>query len=437
MRINFRSGKQNSILNIIISGILLFLYIYEFNFVYFGLPTFVTSRRLVVLILAFIVLTRSLVGQTKNLRIEIPPRESSRSIFRVSALQLFLLIYVLLIYLVIGKGTGEMVSNSILRLLLFGIVPIFLFYLYFDSLDGLMRAVLIATILQSLIIIACLASPAFQTRLDTIFALESDYVAIHRSEYAGGLACITAPGALKFCIGLVACAYFLLKKKSGWFMALYLALSLMATMIARTGLFIAAAGMLVFLLYFAIEERNFRFFWVLLSIVLVIAVTIILFNYFDLWSFFAQRLTRFQKLSGGLYEGFFDAYFHESGNYIPELSLETWFGTGIVSGAAGNGVFVNADGGFLRLYVAFGLPLCIVFYLHLAYHMVRQIRFTKEKFVFYSLIFFAITMLMAEIKEYTLYNQYMICLFFAAAALSKKDVIQSNEFSQEVPDEKL
>ena len=130
MRINFQSGKQHTLLRIFASGILLFLYIYEFNFVYFGLPTFLTSRRLAVLILAFIALTKSLTDQAKNLRIEIPPRESSNSIFRIAVLQLFLLVYVLLIYLFIGKGTGEMVSNSIIRLLLFGIIPIFLFYIY-------------------------------------------------------------------------------------------------------------------------------------------------------------------------------------------------------------------------------------------------------------------------------------------------------------------
>lgn len=437
MKIAILRSKQNNPFKAFFDGLLLFLYIYEFNFVHFGLPTFITSRRIAIAILALLVLKRSILPGSSKLHVEIPQKEHTGSIIKISLLQCFLLIYVLFIYLFIGKGTGEMVSNSIIRLLFFGIVPIFLFYVYFDNLDQFMRAVLFATLLQAIIIIICLASSSFQTRLDRIFAFESKYVALHRQEYAGGLACITAPGALKFSMGLIACAYFLLKKKRSLCVALYLFLSLMATLVARTGVFVAGTGLIVILLYFVIEERNFHIFWIVLSIAIIVGIAIMLLSYFNLWSFLANRLSRFEKLSGGLYEGFFDNYLHEAHNHIPGLSKKTIIGTGITSGESGNGVYINADGGFLRLYVAFGLPLCVAFYTHFVYHVVRQIRLTKNKFAFYALIFFSITFLIAEIKEYTLYSQYMVCLFFAIVTLAGKQVNQNSFAFAEEFDEKL
>ena len=247
----------------------------------------------------------------------------------------------------------------------------------------------------------------------------------HRSLYAGGLACITAPGALKFSLGLIAVAYYINKFNKGIDIVLYIYFSIIITLIARTGLFVAGTGLIIVSLVNTGKKdfsRRLKYI-TLLFVAIILFVTLI--SYFNLWGFLGNRLTRFNKLKSGLYSGFFEGYLFQAGNHIPSISWETIIGTGIVSGTSGNGVYIYADGGFFRLYVAYGLILCVVFYIHFFAHLIKVCKSTYTKTVFYTLVFLAATIIIAEIKEYTLYTQYFFCTFFTIATLHNKE-IESN-----------
>lgn len=418
--------KRNSLITRSISTILMFMYIYEFDFVYFGLPTIVTSRRIAVVCFGLFALIKYSI-QNNRIVIILPYGQTWKYLYKVLYFQLFLLTYVFAIYLVIGKGTGEQVSDSIIRLILFGIIPVFFLYYYFDDVDMFFKSILYATLLQAVIIIICLSNVNIQTTLDTIFASESDYIITHRKYYAGGIACITAPGSLKFSIGLIASVFFFLKSNKNVYIAIYIFLAIIAVLIARTGAFVAGVGLLI-MTFVSFKSKNtinaVKYLLVAVSLIVVVVAVI---DSSGMWGDIGQFLTRYSKLSNGLYEGFFQAYFFQAGNHIPELSIKTIFGTGITSGTSGNGVYVYADGGFLRLYVAFGLPLCIVFYCHLMYIFIQIIKQVKDSSFYYTLIFFLATIIIAEIKEFTLYKQYYICIFFSAFFLYSKQIFEDHD----------
>lgn len=344
-------------------------------------------------------------------------------------LQLAMLLYASLIILIVGTGQGELIVIDIVQYLLFSMLPILLFYSYYDDLNSFMQAILWVTIAQTIIIILCLCSSDFAHTLDHTFAAGEtlEYITAHRSGYAGGLACITAPGAFKYSLGLVACVYFILNKPKMRYLILYFAFSVVITMISRTGLFIAAVGFLVIIWKTWQSRNNTPLFKVTLSTILILLAAVIVYYLLDMREFFDNRLQRlFALFENGFKEEFFDYYFsgENIGNVYVEVNSDTFWGIGITSGTSGNGVIVNVDGGFLRLIAALGVPMAMIFYLSFVIGLYRLQRNIVSKLHKSTMLFFVIVLSMAEFKEYTIYAQYMPCILFTSYALSEKQIKQ-------------
>ena len=394
-------------------SLMMFLYIYEFNFDAFGLSTYLTSRRVVVgglLIMTFVVGRQGGKISLRNV--------GWQSVKAVGKFHVFLLGYSMLLIVLIGKGTGIHTADCIIRLFLFGLLPAWCFTRIFRTLDELMLVILMATIIQAGFIIACLSNPTFGMLLDLTFAdaEKADYIMSHRSGYAGGLACIAAPGCLRFSMGLVSSLYFAMKKKSPFYILLFVALGIIATMVARTGLVISMIGFMII----SIQKGSANIIRYVLSltivglVVLAFSSQISLSDYFDF-----KRLDRL--FNEGDDQVFVDEYFQGKDTRIPSLSIDTiLIGTGMTSGVSGNGVQVNVDGGFLRIYAAYGLVMCVIFYVFMFCQFLRNVYSSNDKVVKNTLLFFVIVIFLGEFKEFTIYAQYMVCLFFTAACLSYK-----------------
>lgn len=402
----------------------LFFYIYEFNFEVFSLPTFITSRRVVVVLLAVVLMIRSVA---KNGRISIVSfnNESGNICKNQLTLQIVLFVYSVLLTIAIGSGDGEKITADIIKYICFSVVPIYLFYVYFNNLQQMMETLVVVTYIQTIIIVICLLSPTFANSLDHTFASGEtlEYITSHRSMYAGGLACITAPGAFKYSLGMIACVYFILEQKRNIYFIPFSIFSVVIVMIARTGLIVAALGLFIVLFESIQEKKTVDFLKRGASIIVILCVCIAIFYVFDLNDFFVTRLKRLILLfEKGAKEEFFDYYFsgENIGNKYVKINGETFFGIGVTSGVAGNGVEVNVDGGFLRLLAALGVPMCIVFYLTFFSFIFKMHRKVTTKGLKYTMLFFVMVLLAAEFKEYTIYSQYMPCVLFTCYALSYK-----------------
>lgn len=403
----------------------LFFYIYEFNFEVFSLPTFITSRRVVVILVIVFLMVRSVI-KNGGTSIVLSIDESSGSICKKQLiLQIVLLVYSVLLIIAIGSGDGEKITADIIKYICFSIVPIYFFCRFFTNLQQLMATLVVVTCIQTVIIIFCLLSPTFAYLLDHTFASGEtlEYITSHRAMYAGGLACITAPGAFKYSLGIIACVYFILEQKKNIYFIPFFAFSVVIVMIARTGLIVAALGLFVILIE-SIKEKNLPCFLRRgASIAAIVCVCIALFYIFDLDVFFMTRLKRLILLfQNGAKKEFFDYYFsgENIGNKYVKINRETFWGIGVTSGVAGNGVEVNVDGGFLRLLAALGVPMCIVFYLSFLSFIFRIHRKVTTIGVKHTMLLFVLVLLAAEFKEYTIYSQYMPCILFTCYALGAK-----------------
>lgn len=394
--------------------LLMFLYIYEFNLKPFGFSTFLTSRRVVVAIIILITLFNCNITR-KCSKIRFPG-----SIYKYIKILIGFLLYGWFLSLTLGQGTGEHITLAIIRLIIFGIIPIFCLSYLVDNVDELMRIILYATIVQSVIVVWCLIFPETSTLLDYYFFDEEQaaYIERHRGQYAGGLACITAPGCLRFSMGLISCLYFCLKKQSIIYMILFFYLGFIATMIARTGMIISAVGIVIILIY--TKRYNKKLALSLLFYVLISAIGLVVFlQNVDITEYF--NFSRLQELiygKGG--SEFVNGYFYGDTTSIPKLFDNFIFGTGIISGSTTDGFDVIVDGGYLSVYSALGFVFAVLFYLALFNLLFSLMKSCRQQILRTILIYFIIIILLAEFKENTVLKQYMLCLYCTIAVLDVK-----------------
>lgn len=419
-----RSKKEDKfspvgIAKLLVKSILMFLFIYDINLSLFGLPTFLTTRRLVVIGLLFYILI------SKGLNRTFSPRGFGicwNPFYKIMLFQFFILVYSLLLLIVVGKGTGDHMIGSSFRLLLLGFFPVFIFKEVFENVDDFMRSILLATLLQSGFVIYCLIDPLFGVMLDSTFSLDEDYVQDHRIGYAGGLNCITAPGCLKFSMGLVAAVYFCIKHKTLIWYAIFIFLSVIATMIARTGLLLSICGLLI-ILFEGFQHGSSK---MIIRIIFPLSIVGIFLLYFVLSGGFDDLFDfkRLQMLTDGG-EGqnrFFKEYFEGDDIHIPPLSIDTLIGLGITSGVSASGIQVITDGGFLKVYASVGIIFCILFYINYFVESIKIKNHIKDSFVRNTLTYFLMVIVLGEFKEVAIYSQYMVSFYFTTVALYEKSI---------------
>ena len=401
--------------------ILMFMYIFQFDLSSFGISQQITSTRISVLI--FYIIGFFGFGIIPGRRI----KSGLGSIFRrVTALNIILFLYMLLLYWTIGVKEGTPMVLIITNFFLLQLIPCAIFYKYFRSIDELLKVVLYAGLLQAFIIWVCITVPGIGIFVDLMFN-QTEIYSIARDGYAGGVGCIAAPGYLRFFFAQLACFYFIVTSKSHklLYLIIYLFLSLTGSMIARTGLIGSMIGVIVVVLYLVTIKGNRN-----LVLGIVIAAVVALLGFRGIMgseksrAFFGNRFLRMSllfeesktaKSVGDIH--FFDVYFNDENTYIPPLDDKTIIGTGVPSGVSGNDVRVTVDGEYLRLYVAFGLPLAIFFYLFVYGNLITTTIKMRNRDVKYTLLFFVLFSFVAVFKEWTFYNPPYLFFFMLIAAL--------------------
>lgn len=358
----------------------------------------------------------------KKRRFLIPSGFVKRSFKRLFWFQVVLLVYVLILIVIIGMGEGQHIINNIINLILFSFIPIVSFTIIFIDIHSFFKAIIWVTFLQTLAIWLCMLNPSFSQLIDYLFppsefAVESDL----REGYSGGIACIAAPGVFKYGLGILACLYFILVEERTRFYYILILFGFTSILVARTGLFIFLSSFLV-IFFYKFNPKKLKLSKILLFLLGTILVILIGYYSFNT-SFIRDRLWRMQVLFElGAQAVFFKPYLEGSTTIIPPLSTETLIGTGIIYGKSGNGIEVVVDGGYIKLYVAYGLVIAFFFYLFLYLQMYRISRNIKLKPLSYLFFILLIYIIIAEFKEFIIYDMYMICFFYVSAFLYSKSI---------------
>lgn len=403
-------------------SLIMFGFIFEFFFHGFGVPTFITSGRISAIAITIIALYKINYQHEKNKPLIGPPAKALR---RFCKFHIPVIAYMLVLYLFIGKqGDSKHMFSILLHFFIFNIIPIWAFYVVFDKIEDFLKVIIIAVLAQSIFIWICITNPAFQITIDALFNYSEMYV-YKRDNYAGGLGCITSRGLLRYAVGEVACVFMYYKKNSLIYVAFFLLMALTGTLISRTGLLVAVVCVVFMSLYMVRRVRFSVFVTFFASVLLTIVISDYILASNTSRTFLEGRLTRLinlfdeAEMANDIYDiNYFEAYMHDQQTVIPDISTKTMIGTGVPSGTSGNGVYVNVDGGFFRLYVAYGLILAIVFYLFFLFTTLKVCFSFKQKEERYAMLLMLTLIIIGELKEWNIYNSCHVPLFFLMAMLS-------------------
>lgn len=392
-----------------------FFYIYQVNFSFLGIPPALHSRR----IAAIIIVSSALILNTANKKSLLKHNPTYKYLRQYFFLCIFLIVFSYIQLISIGKIEGVHMFDTMMNIVLFGLPVFWAQTKIYSCIDDFLHILVFVTIIQSLFIVACLYNEAFATLMDMTFNFieeGSDRMQRLRGGYAGGIGCIAAPGAILYSLGLIACSYLYVNKRKTSYLLLFAIFSIISSMIARTGLFFV----LVCILYVLKQSNNFK--RILSFAIPGIIAIVLIFSFISSRSssgFLNERYSRYVDLKDNGFRGdFFDGYIGASDTYYPKLSVETFFGTGMLSGKSGRGDVVNVDGGPLRVYSAIGLLLTIFVYLFIIRIMIRVSNIILKRKGQYLLFTLSVLLLMGDFKEPTLFSAWTMPMFFSFAYLS-------------------
>lgn len=398
---------------------LMFFFLFDMDFTRnLGLPTWVTGRRTVLFLLLILVLIQ------KRGRLCMRVNRFSERMVRSLALALScFFLYTLAILLYAGWGSGEHLQIHIIKMLLITVLGAQIISEYFGESQRLFKALCRASAVQGMVILLFLAFPTVQVTTDSLLNNVEHYLRLRSGGYATGIACAAAPGALRMAPGLISGIVLLLTERRStakWMLYTVLTACGMA-LIARTGLILAALGILVIILE---RKPNLRVTSGIVGSILALAFIALLLvrilNLTDTLTYYLQRAQRL--LEKGLQDDFFGNYTGrtDSSTVIPRISIETVIGTGIISGISGNGIRINVDGGFIRLLTGFGIPVGICFYLFLLRFFSRAAMHFKSHHSRLVMVMMSVYIFLGEVKEYFVFDLYALCLFCAMLLLLDK-----------------
>lgn len=384
--------------------------------------TFISTSRisLCIIILCLLINWKFVVPIEKN--------EITKIIKHNWIFQLVLLIYELFVLFFNDVGTGQNLIGFIVNYLIFVPLTVLAFSSIYDDVENLLRDLVIITLIQAFIMLICMMNSDFAAIIDNVFNkgiiinANRDYEVMRKQGYNGGIACITSTGSLKMGLGIIGCCYGMIKQKNMLFYYISLIVITVSSLTAsRTAIVITGVLLFMTVLYF-VKNHNIGFVrFILISLlILVICIFVILPRVSNYLPKIFSRV--YELMEKGIRAGFLDGYIAADSSSVPSLSLHMLLGTGIVSGYAGNGEFINVDGNIRRLYSAIGLPMSIVFYFVVIVSMLNCLKHVSDKKVKFAGSLFFLILLIGEFKEPFFYSLYFIELFYVFVILAiKKD----------------
>lgn len=420
MSVNKQYKTTKNVLFYVICTFLMFFYIYRCNLSFLGIPDQLHSLRLSAVAFVIYAIIKSLVVFGTSFKKINGQTVATRSYRSYCFLCFILFAYGYLLNLAIGVKEGNSFYDTMLNIVLFTLPVIWALTIIFDTTEEFMRVLLFVGIAQSFFIILCFIDKSFASYVDlTLNYSENEYFDSHRSGYAGGIGCITAPGVIRYSTGILACVYMYLKKHRSTYLFIFTIFAILSSMIARTGLLID----FVALLFIVRSNKNINqgvFFIVTSCIIVFILYYLVSSGKYNM--FLSERYARFTILEEeGIEEGFFANYFYGEDMVIPPLKWETIGGIGMISGKSANGYSVNVDGGPLRIYASIGIVFCIFVYFFLIKELIKNSRKSKIEWNRQTLWLYFCLLLISDFKEITFFVVYPMAIFYSLSILIYKE----------------
>lgn len=383
-----------------------------------GTSTMVTSRKLMLYLLVILFIFR--YGRSLKIKVD---SFVDQFTLRIGVVGCLIVVYVFAITLInslIGNAEGTLIFPRAVYFVMFGPLVWYLAKDYFDSFDEFMRALLIASMIQVVIVIFQYHVEPFAYFLDGHFTLDAHttYLDAHKKyndmRRAVGLGAGDSLISIDLFLGSLSSIYLLFKKKlAAKYLVCYLVLLYGTVITGSIGTILTIFVFGAYCIYQAFILKNKKALLILLLAVVAVFICFLC---------VPDRLMEIKNsYIWGKIETLFGGNFAESRTArdlkeqtIAPLSIETFFGTGIYRGTSATGIICTSDFGYIQTYFGYGLVVAVVFYVSIFTAMFVSVKRMQDTNVKILMFLLAFSIAIAEIKEPYISHQGVLFVFFVA-----------------------
>jgi hypothetical protein len=326
----------------------------------------------------------------------------------------FILIYTYLITISNHLEGQENALSSTFNFFLFvGIFPFLVLPIFKDEIH-FSKAMTLATLIHSLIVIFSFLNPSVRFFLESFQTFTFERYAFR----VVGLGIAGAGGSVYLFSGLITNAYLLIfsnEKSKYIYLYSFILIFIAIALVGRTG-FYCALMLLVFMILLNIHKVNLWTNKILRIIIPLIPFMIIAY-------FVTKNIEYNKELFNYTYNRLFELFnngstvkeLNQMNDTLPPLSFHTFFGTGVTRGAISTGLNIQHDGGYAKRYASIGvLGLIISYFVFFMYilRLTSNVPIKARGFIIFNLI-------LLYVIEYKEPFMFMLAYPFILIMLSK------------------
>lgn len=392
----------------------IFFLLFDINFKF--IPGFTTARCTFFVLLIY---TASIAVKKKSI--------GSKFFFKNNALFVCILFCIFL-----AAITQYFFSNDLTQIgrltyfTMYGLITPFILSKYFKSRKEFLILVGLAVLVQSILTLSSYLNPSVSNLFNNLILYNSNFGQENKMRALGFVSVAGATLSVIEFTGIVSLLIYMrfyptnfVKRTTIWITIFLILISIL--FIGRTGLFLSLAAILLYLFSFGISIKKIGLYLSLILLVTQINFTNIL----------EKATSNVEGYNTELFIGWINSGFRFNNDLveglsqmpIPEISLKTVLGTGLVKDPSGDGNASGHDTGYIQTYYSLGLIFSIIFYFTYYSFLIRFVKKNKD-FIGFILI---LVLVLIESKEFFIFS-YTYPFFLLSFILVGQDVIK---FSRE------
>jgi len=391
--------------------LMVFFFFFDISFI--GLPSLISTRKIVFLLLLFYALRNKL---------------SVVPIFFEKWKWLFTSIIIIFIYLVFISFVNGVVGNNM------STIPNFIYFIvytlfgalllanYFIDIYDFMGATIGAMLIQAAFVIIEFFSKTLRELVNAII-MPTGNVDYLTSVRGNGLGAEAANLTLLLFLGVFCCNFILINRevRLKYIISQVVMLAAMI-LVGKTGLIVSLGFIAYTIIVIMPKEGKIipAIKTAIIFLALVILGILILRNIMSEAEFYRQ----FNKFYNALTNFSSDESVNRfKGFLIPPLTFETIIGTGIIRGYTKSGLYLWNDSGYIQMYSAIGLIVAIIFYVILFGTMNKMIgdcKYSADKKIINLFRMFLLVLMIVEIKEPFVFKYILPMFLFVIIILIQR-----------------
>ena len=322
----------------------------------------------------------------------------------------------------IEGNVGLNILSIPMQMLWFFVFPLIVVCIFRDGREFL-KIQLLILLIQSIVAILSRMNYSFRMFIYTNFSLDDGRMleGVSTGVRVPIIGSIGASASVVLSIGCLICLYFIVTtdlKHSKKYYIFYAIICLAQMFVGRTGLYFSIFFFALFMIY-SLNKKG---------VLLIRAIGIVFFML--LLVFFYLEFVPDTQLKRRTINWVGEILIRNSDTpsaietilsmNIPPLTLETFFGTGIVNGMTESGVIINSDIGYMQTYASIGFLGAIIYYCVVYIYMLYERKCVKETVIRTFLLMLFVFIFIIEFKEPFLRKTPIVMIYVTVCFLGKQ-----------------